>query len=71
MAEERLKHIKDLYEAEQQNPSKATRAGQVPESYELIEASWLQETLGRHVKGAEIVSFELGRERASANLPQD
>ena len=57
MAEERLQHIKELYEAEQKNPSKATRLGQVPESYELIETSWLRETLGRHVKGAEVIFF--------------
>jgi hypothetical protein len=61
MGEARIQRIKEIFAAEQESPARARKLGDIPQSYELIDASWLEAVIGRRVPGSKLASFELGR----------
>ena len=52
--------IKARFAAEQASPQMATKKGEIPETYELITAEWLEANLAGEVPGAKVTRFVLG-----------
>lgn len=52
--------IKAQYAVERANPQKATKKGEIPQTYELITTEWLEANLAGDVAGASVAHFVLG-----------
>ncbi|MET0545711.1 MAG: aminoglycoside phosphotransferase family protein [Caulobacterales bacterium] len=52
--------VKRAYDADQANPKKAVKLGDVPTRYELITPEWLSAILCKDARDAKVTGFELG-----------